>query len=232
MHGTQPQQAAAPASGYLPERPKPMSSHGAPKSYQPSNYIARPAERLIPEATETRYDFQSGRNEPSQDVEERDSRTAGFQSAEESLSASVAGSPFEQRDGFAASGQTNTFQGVQHARMCRRTVMLYSLSPMTTHEDVTNVVRGGLLLEIYIRKADHVALVSFLREEDATQFYEHARRQDMYIKGKRVGGPIIKILRPGYELTYQFRSWLDGQKDICTLRAILQPKLPTVQLAI
>ncbi|RWA13876.1 hypothetical protein EKO27_g1257 [Xylaria grammica] len=33
---------------------------------------------------------------------------------------------------------------------------------------------------------EHIASVSFVREEDAVRFYEHARKNDIYIKNKRV----------------------------------------------
>ncbi|RYP38924.1 hypothetical protein DL766_000733 [Monosporascus sp. MC13-8B] len=82
--------------------------------------------------------------------------------------------------------QSQNSQRPQYARMCRRTIALTGLPDQTTHKDVTNVVRGGMLLDIFLRAAEHVALVSFLREEDAVRFHDHARRNDIYIKNKRV----------------------------------------------
>ncbi|ORY63537.1 uncharacterized protein BCR38DRAFT_410443 [Pseudomassariella vexata] len=72
------------------------------------------------------------------------------------------------------------------ARSCKRTVVLAGLPDSTTHLDVTKVVRGGLILEVYLRAAEHAALVSFLREEDAVRFFDHARKNDLYINHKRV----------------------------------------------
>ncbi|RYP71695.1 hypothetical protein DL771_004646 [Monosporascus sp. 5C6A] len=82
--------------------------------------------------------------------------------------------------------QSQNAQRPQYARVCRRTIALTGLPDQTTHKDVTNVVRGGMLLDIFLRAAEHVALVSFLREEDAVRFHDHARRNDIYIKNKRV----------------------------------------------
>ncbi|RYP15212.1 hypothetical protein DL765_005851 [Monosporascus sp. GIB2] len=82
--------------------------------------------------------------------------------------------------------QSQNAQRPQYARMCRRTIALTGLPDQTTHKDVTNVVRGGMLLDIFLRVAEHVALVSFLREEDAVRFYNHARKNYIYIKNKRV----------------------------------------------
>ncbi|KAI0199697.1 hypothetical protein F4808DRAFT_431763 [Astrocystis sublimbata] len=73
-----------------------------------------------------------------------------------------------------------------YARMCNRTVSFSGLSALTTLADVTSVVRGGQLLDIFIRNAEHTALVSFVHEDDAVQFYEYARKNDIYIKNKRV----------------------------------------------
>ncbi|KAI0127925.1 hypothetical protein BJ170DRAFT_683747 [Xylariales sp. AK1849] len=75
---------------------------------------------------------------------------------------------------------------VQYARMCKRTIVLAGLADGTTHDDVTKVIRGGLVLEVYLKAAEHSVLVSFLREEDAMRFYEHSRKHDLYIKHKRV----------------------------------------------
>ncbi|EMR68518.1 putative rna recognition motif containing protein [Eutypa lata UCREL1] len=51
--------------------------------------------------------------------------------------------------------------------MCRRTLALSNLPDNATHKDITSIVRGGMLLDIFLRAAERVVLVSFLREEDA-----------------------------------------------------------------
>ncbi|KAI0976002.1 hypothetical protein F4678DRAFT_415517 [Xylaria arbuscula] len=73
-----------------------------------------------------------------------------------------------------------------YARICQRTIIFCGLPAFTTLADVTNVVRCGRLLDVFLRSAEHIASVSFVREEDAVQFYEHARKNDIYIKNKRV----------------------------------------------
>ncbi|KAF2970257.1 hypothetical protein GQX73_g3270 [Xylaria multiplex] len=73
-----------------------------------------------------------------------------------------------------------------YARMCRRTITLCGLPPFTTLGDVTSVIRYGTLLDVFLRSAEHVASVSFVREEDAVRFYEHARKNDIYINAKRI----------------------------------------------
>ncbi|KAJ2984574.1 hypothetical protein NUW58_g5990 [Xylaria curta] len=73
-----------------------------------------------------------------------------------------------------------------YARTCKRTVLLCGLPAFTTLGDVTSVVRGGQLLDVFLRSAEHIASVSFVREDDAIQFYDNARKNDIYIKSKRI----------------------------------------------
>lgn len=56
----------------------------------------------------------------------------------------------------------------------------------TTYEDVTSAVRGGMLLDIFLRMRECTAQVSFLRALDAQNFVDHVKKHDLYIKGKRV----------------------------------------------
>ncbi|KAK3401011.1 hypothetical protein B0T20DRAFT_405775 [Sordaria brevicollis] len=74
----------------------------------------------------------------------------------------------------------------QFDRQCTRTVQLCNLSENTTHADITNAVRGGMLLDVFIRTHDRSATVSFLHAADARKFFEHVRKNDLYIKNKRV----------------------------------------------
>ncbi|KAF6842685.1 hypothetical protein CMUS01_02877 [Colletotrichum musicola] len=74
----------------------------------------------------------------------------------------------------------------QYERMATRTVLIANLAEGTTHADITAVVRGGQLLDIYLRSHDRSAQVSFLCGADARKFFDYARRYDLYIKHKRV----------------------------------------------
>ncbi|KAI1816817.1 hypothetical protein GGS20DRAFT_583163 [Poronia punctata] len=77
-------------------------------------------------------------------------------------------------------------QPASFPRMCKRTVTICGIPSSATLADVTGVVRGGQLLDVFLRSVEHLASVSFVREEDATRFYEHAKKNDIYIKDKRV----------------------------------------------
>lgn len=70
--------------------------------------------------------------------------------------------------------------------MCKRTIVLAGIPNGTAYEDITKVIRGGMLLDIYIKAVDHSVSVSFLHEEDALRFYQRSRKNDLYINKKRV----------------------------------------------
>jgi hypothetical protein len=55
-----------------------------------------------------------------------------------------------------------------------------------THADIVDVVRGGMLLDIYLRTNERACNISFLEERDAKKFFQYVKRNDLYIKNKRV----------------------------------------------
>lgn len=73
-----------------------------------------------------------------------------------------------------------------YGRNEQRTVVIKNLSDRTTHKDLADVIRGGALLDIYLRSHDRVASVSFLEGAAAQDFVNYAKRNDIYIQGKRV----------------------------------------------
>lgn len=79
----------------------------------------------------------------------------------------------------------------------QRTVLIANLSERTTHKDLAGIVRGGRLLDIFIRN-DRTATVSFV--EGAAEFLAYFKRTDMYLHTKRVS--IISMAS-----TY---TWTDG----------------------
>lgn len=74
----------------------------------------------------------------------------------------------------------------EYERHCVRTVLIMAIPDGTTYEDVTSAVRGGMLLDIFLRMRECTAQVSFLRALDAQNFVDHVKKHDLYIKGKRV----------------------------------------------
>ncbi|KAI5863156.1 hypothetical protein GGS23DRAFT_55538 [Durotheca rogersii] len=73
-----------------------------------------------------------------------------------------------------------------YVRVCQRTILLWGLPEKTTYWDVTTIISGGVLVDIFLRATERLAYVSFLHEEDAVRFYEHTLVHNIYIKGKRV----------------------------------------------
>lgn len=65
----------------------------------------------------------------------------------------------------------------------QRTIFVANLAERTTHKDITEVIRGGRLLDIFLRN-DRSATVSFV--EGAADFLAFVKRNDVYLHGKRV----------------------------------------------
>jgi hypothetical protein len=65
----------------------------------------------------------------------------------------------------------------------QRTVLIANLPDRTTHKDLAGIVRGGRLLDIFIRN-DKSATISFV--EGAIEFLAYAKRNDIYLHMKRV----------------------------------------------
>jgi hypothetical protein len=74
---------------------------------------------------------------------------------------------------------------VQYPKHARRTVLLTKLPEGVTHAEIVEVVRGGMLLDINVR-SDRSVAISFLEEEHAKVFFYHVKRNDLYVRGKRV----------------------------------------------
>lgn len=94
-----------------------------------------------------------------------------------------------QSHGFYQNGNAYVEEYEQPPKLkkiARRTVNLGGLDKATTHADITAVVVGGPLLDIFLRTRDRICSVSFVDDGDANAFYHYARKNDLYIRGKRV----------------------------------------------
>lgn len=65
----------------------------------------------------------------------------------------------------------------------QRTIFITNLSERTTHKDLVSVIRGGRLLDIFLRN-DRSATISFV--EGAAEFLAYVKRNDIYLQTKRV----------------------------------------------
>ncbi|KFA75303.1 hypothetical protein S40288_00166 [Stachybotrys chartarum IBT 40288] len=88
----------------------------------------------------------------------------------------------------SVNGDSTTQMPLKHGfeRDAMRSLSLSNLRDGTTHADITAVVRGGQILDVYIRWKDRAASVSFIHAADAHAFFNYARRTDVYVKNKRV----------------------------------------------
>jgi hypothetical protein len=99
--------------------------------------------------------------------------------------------PERLSDGVYDGGSGNNDSPVKlthqkYEKFAKRTVVLTNLPNAITHSDIAGAVRGGLVLEIFLRTHERSASVSFLEEVHAYQFFRHVKRHDLYIGGKRV----------------------------------------------
>ncbi|KAJ5020605.1 carbon-nitrogen hydrolase [Bipolaris maydis] len=65
----------------------------------------------------------------------------------------------------------------------QRTVLITNLPERTSHKDLASIVRGGRLLDIFLRN-DRSATISFV--EGASEFLAYAKRNDIYLHTKRL----------------------------------------------
>ncbi|KAI4275417.1 MAG: hypothetical protein LQ337_003249 [Flavoplaca oasis] len=68
----------------------------------------------------------------------------------------------------------------------QRTVLLQNLPESVTHRDIVDIVRGGLLLDVYLRTQDRSASVSFVDGSAAQAFLSYAKRNGIYVRGRRL----------------------------------------------
>ncbi|QSZ35064.1 hypothetical protein DSL72_007928 [Monilinia vaccinii-corymbosi] len=86
----------------------------------------------------------------------------------------------------SGSNSQARLQRPTYQKFAQRTVQLFNLPEGTTHADICDAVRGGMLLDIYLRAYDNVASVSFLEQAHANEFFRYVKRNDLYIRSKRV----------------------------------------------
>jgi hypothetical protein len=89
----------------------------------------------------------------------------------------------------------------------QRTVLITNLAERTTHKDLASIIRGGRLLDIFLRN-DRSATISFV--EGAAEFLAYAKRKDVYLHTKRVSTTKLDTLYMADCPQLEFR-WADRQ---------------------
>lgn len=155
---------------------RPRRSHGASRDFKMPNSRVK---------SHAQVDLQETSDWAEVDVPEEDGSTSG------GIPGAYFRSPVPNEQ-----ASTRPF----YERQCPRTLLLTSLAEGVTHNEITEAVRGGQLLDVYLRPLDRTATVSFLQAADARAFFDHVRRHDLYIKQKRVS----KRTESSFDWCFQF----------------------------
>ena len=123
---------------------------------------------------------------PSKDQGSPFSKTkAGFYGRQYSFGRDDNSHPSElDRDDPGSGPQRSERQ--QYARSEQRTIVAQNLSARTTQKDLLQIIRGGTILDIFLRTNERSASISFLEGSAAQEFMNYVKRSDVYIHGKRV----------------------------------------------
>ena len=93
---------------------------------------------------------------------------------------------FETDDPYLVTPQS---ERKRFAKMEQRTIFIKNLPDRARHKDIVEFIRGGLVLDIFLRSHERSANVSFVEGSAAQDFMDHVRpggRNDIYVYGKRV----------------------------------------------
>ncbi|OAX82775.1 hypothetical protein ACJ72_02879 [Emergomyces africanus] len=92
----------------------------------------------------------------------------------------------EKDDGFLYNTQSR-HDRQQHSNCTEnRTILLKGLPERTAHRDIVAAIRGGALVDVFLRPRERQASVSFADGKAAQQFLGFAKRQDLYILDKLI----------------------------------------------
>lgn len=99
-----------------------------------------------------------------------------------------ASSPAEDVEDESLNGIQDEQQPQHYQQVDRpyRSLLLTALPPTTTLLDITKVIRGGAILQMYLREKEGYAHVSFVEPAAAEGFLLFAERNGVYIRGKKV----------------------------------------------
>lgn len=119
-----------------------------------------------------------------------------------------------------------------YERQCARSLIFSGLGDATTHADITEAVRGGQLLDVFVKPQDRTATVSFVESADAQAFLDHVLRHDLYIKQKRVSTQYVALASQEQQSLMPRRSRFAGMIATSFCPTTLPTRLALVLLAI
>lgn len=92
-------------------------------------------------------------------------------------------SDFEKEEQSSPTAKT---EKQHYAKTEQRTIVAKNISDRVTHKDIVDIIRGGAVLDIFLRANERSASISFVEGAAAQEFLNYAKRNDIYIHGKRV----------------------------------------------
>ncbi|EGE78564.1 hypothetical protein BDBG_07091 [Blastomyces gilchristii SLH14081] len=105
-----------------------------------------------------------------------------------SLENDVTSFPSDERDDGVHLGNIQSRQDRQQPSNCteNRTLLLKGLPERATHRDIVAAIRGGALVDVFLRPRERQASVSFAEGKSAQEFLAFTKRQDLYILDKLI----------------------------------------------
>ncbi|RPA97861.1 hypothetical protein L873DRAFT_1828869 [Choiromyces venosus 120613-1] len=67
-----------------------------------------------------------------------------------------------------------------------RTLFFSRLPEKVTYSSFLEAIRGGMVVDAWMKPGDHCGSISFLHPQSAEAFYRYAKKNDVYIDGRRV----------------------------------------------
>lgn len=94
--------------------------------------------------------------------------------------------PSDGKEEYSASGDKRDSAGSHVSKSEYHTVALKNLPERATHRDIAEAVRGGALVDIFLRTRDRTASVTFVDAKAANEYLMYAKRRNVYVLGKPV----------------------------------------------
>ncbi|PGH16652.1 hypothetical protein AJ80_05154 [Polytolypa hystricis UAMH7299] len=67
-----------------------------------------------------------------------------------------------------------------------RTLVFRGIPDRTTHRDIVSVIRGGALIDVFLRSRERMASISFAEGKAAQEFLAYAKRNNIYVLDKLI----------------------------------------------
>ncbi|KAH8691224.1 hypothetical protein BGW36DRAFT_304866 [Talaromyces proteolyticus] len=91
---------------------------------------------------------------------------------------------YDEKEELHDSGRRGN--GTENLQTEQRTIEIKGLPERATHLDLLNAIRGGAVLEMYLRLFDRSARVSFTEPASAREFMNNVKNDGLYVSGKKV----------------------------------------------